>query len=198
MSAIFLVSFAAQICIHNTIVAYIASIGILAAPSYFVTLYESVTTGGVFEKIEQIPMSFLYHWPQYVVRSTEFENAYFSKETVVFQWYPEKLKFLGLIILAAVAVIALAVRMKWMIRQTNNSIVSSIVVMEFVLSGLFLCAGTGIAVFTGNLPIHSGNHRHYYSEEFKFWAISILFAVILLLAANIGIVLKRKRRKESR
>lgn len=196
MSAIFLVLFAAQICIHNSMVAYAAGAGILAAPFYFVTLYESVTTGKTYEGIGNIPKSLLYHEPLNFMRSTEYQNNYFTKEVTVYQWYPEQLKFLILISLAAAVIIALAVKMRWNIRQSDHSIVSSLVILEFVLSGLFLCAGTGIAVATNNLPMHI--RQRDYAGELKFWLISIFIAGVFLLAANIGVLLKIKRRKECR
>lgn len=181
MSAIFLVLFAAQCCIHSILIGFLTGFGILSAPMYFC----SALLGRNYIWIISALMA---PYPEWAIGWTT-DYAYSEQELLevhaIWDYLPEKVGFLLIAILAALIVLVAASRLYWHIREVANSIINSKAVMEFILTGLALAVAVGIVVFIDTIP----------NGTFGFYAVSLLIGGGLLGIFNIIAHLIEKRQK---
>lgn len=192
MSAIFLVLFAAQSMIHNMAVAFCVGSGVLFAPFYFTTVYESVVNDSVIA--HSIPLSLLMHYPEYLYGGDmiDADLSYVGGQsmpvTIVntqWLWFSEKLIFLLVLIFIALVIIAAVAVFRWNIRESSNSIINSKAVTEFIFTGISVAVAASIVLFNSD-----GGEA-----GFQVWLTSGLIAAILLAVANMILYAVQKRRK---
>ncbi len=195
MSAIFLVLFVAQSCIHNMAVAFGVGCGVLLTPLYFSVIYESVVMDPSVS--HDIPMSIITHYPDVFHDGSLLESdlSYLGGETYMsidvstsqWAWFSEKLIFLLVIIAIALAIIAAVSAFRWNIRESSNAMINSIAVTEFIFTGICIAVATLFAFL-----IYDGGHN---VDDFLFWLTSGLVAAILLAIVNMVYYIVQKRRR---
>lgn len=194
MSAIFLVLFAAQSIIHNVAVAFCVGSGVLFAPFYFTTVYESVVNDSYIA--HSIPLSLLMYYPEYIYggEAIDVDLSYVGEQPMSmsvtianaqWEWFSEKLLFLLVLILIALVIITAVAVFRWNIRESSNSIINSKVVTEFIFTGISVAVAAAIVLFNSD-----GGE-----DGFQVWLTSGLIAAILLAVANMILYAVQKRRR---
>lgn len=188
MSAIYLVLFVVQCCIHSVPLAAFVGVGILLVPSYY-TLISWFFSDKLLNMTE-VAGCFLYPYPEY---SYEGISAYDIMQPISVSWdqLTYKLVFLFVVILLSLAVLVLVLRNRWNIRESNNSVINSPAVREFIITGFSISVGAGVSVvFNDSSNIMRGTSRlvPFYIETLIIGAI--VWAVIHL----IGFVLAKRQR----
>lgn len=190
LSAMFLVLFVMQSCIHNMPVAMFAGFGMLFVPTYYTLLYEMTTIKDLH--MSKVAGVFLNHYP-----AINFGDEYIG-ETEIYtmgaEWgyMGEKILFLAVVIVAAVGILALLLRMRWNIRESNNRMINSPAVTEFIVTGFSISAGTAVAVITGNMPYPAAETV---MEKYGFYIVTFMVGCIVwAMIHGIGLaVMKRQR-----
>lgn len=194
MSAIFLVLFAAQSIIHNVAVAFCVGSGVLFAPFYFTTVYESVVNDSYIA--HSIPLSLLMYYPEYIYggEAIDVDLSYVGEQPMSmsvtianaqWEWFSEKLLFLLVLILIALVIITAVAAFRWNIRESSNSIINSKAVTEFIFTGISVAVAASIVLFNSD-----GGE-----DGFQVWLTSGLIAAILLAVANMILYAVQKRRR---
>lgn len=104
----------------------------------------------------------------------------------------EKIVFLAVVIVAAIGILALLLRMRWNIRESNNRIINSPAITEFIVTGFSISAGTAVAVITGNMPYPAADTV---MEKYGFFIVTLIVGCIVwAMIHGIGLaVMKRQR-----
>ena len=185
LSAMFLVLFVVQSCIHNMPVAMFAGFGMLFVPTYYTVIYEMTTIKDLH--MSEVAGSFLHHFPM-----LHYGNEYIGETEIYtmqagFGYLGEKILFL-----AAIGILALLLRMRWNIRESNNRMINSPAVAEFIVTGFSISAGTAVAVITGNIPYPEAETV---MEEYGFFIVTLIVGCIVwAMIHGIGLaVMKRQR-----
>lgn len=190
LSAMFLVLFVVQNCIHNMPVAMFAGFGMLFVPTYYTMLYEMTTVKDLH--MSMVAGVFLNHFP-----TINYGDEYIGEidiYTMGAEWgyMSEKILFLAVVIVVAIGILALLLRMRWNIRESNNRIINSPAVTEFIVTGFSISAGTAVAVITGNMPYSAAETV---MEEYGFFIVTLIVGCIVwAMIHGIGLaVMKRQR-----
>ncbi len=190
LSAMFLVLFVVQSCIHNMPVAMFAGFGMLFVPTYYTVIYEMTTIKDLH--MSEVAGSFLHHFPM-----LHYGNEYIGETEIYtmqagFGYLGEKILFLAVVILAAIGILALLLRMRWNIRESNNRMINSPAVAEFIVTGFSISAGTAVAVITGNMPYPAADTV---MEKYGFFIVTLIVGCIVwAMIHGIGLaVMKRQR-----
>lgn len=181
MSAIFLVLFVAQCCIHNMLIGFMIGFGVLLVPFYFMGVIEVVAK--TIRNYTWIFTALLLPYPDVTRDVYEGQDVLASFQ----EWdsLSEKIAFLIIVNLAALCALLVVSRLHWHIRKSANRIINSMGVMEFILSGLALSVAVGIVLFMDN----------FNSDLFGFCIVSLLIAGGLLVVFNVIVYLIGKKRK---
>ncbi len=192
MSAIYLILFVAQLCIHNMMLAFAVGGGILASIVYFVTMFANIygDMGGMTE----ISHSLIQYLPYRSETYLEFENQTITVYDLEWSFYADRLLFLLLLCGIGLAIILISIRCRWCIRENNFMLVNSNAVMQFIFTGISLAAGMGIALATGNAPFVGTIYRDT-RGEFRYWMMSIGIAALFLLVFNLAVILRKKKQR---
>ncbi len=192
MSAIYLILFVVQLCIHNMMLAFAVGGGILASIVYFVTMFANIygDMGGMIGISYSLTRYFPYRSETYL----EFENQIITVYDLEWSFYADRLLFLLLLCGIGVALILLSIRCRWCIRENNFMLVNSNAVMQFIFTGISLAVGMGIALATGNAPLIGTINRDT-QGEFHYWMVSIGIAAIFLLVFNLAVILRKKKQR---
>ncbi|MCM1245045.1 MAG: hypothetical protein NC293_05285 [Roseburia sp.] len=194
MSVMFFILFAAQLYIHNMVAAYLIGAGVLATPLYITTIYWSLYEDARHLGIGNIPASMLMPFPVFDMKDVAADMDTVSMASHVAYWdgYSGKLLFLFLFLIIAIAVILLALKKRWNVWESNNAVVNSRAVMQFIFSGISICFGTMVVMlFDDMLPV-SG------FEEFIFWLFSVAVAGVILLILNVVVAVMERKGKDRR
>lgn len=194
MSAMFLVLFAAQICVHHKVVAFMVGGGVLFAPVFYSIAYPILIEPVMINRgmLVMIPGSIFDFYPGKDYLAMENANAgSITKILVSWLGYTEKISYLLILAAAALVIIALALKFRWNIRESNNSIINSKAVMEFILTGVSLSAALGYVFVFGDITV--GSRDPY--ERFCTWIVIIIVTGILLFVENIVVEVMRRKRK---
>lgn len=191
LSAMFLVLFLLQSCVHNMPAALFAGFGILLAPYYYTSLYSAVSRWG--GDMSEVTASFVSHYPFYVSRSADVGYTTVTGYFAMWQCYSKMVWFLAAVILIAAVMLAIGLRLHWNIRESNNTLVNSPAVREFIVTGLSLSVGTGAAYLTGNLPYPSMEMS--FMDKYAFFFVTLIVgAVVWALFHVIGMAVMRRQR----
>ncbi len=192
MSAIYLILFVAQLCIHNMMLAFAVGGGILASIVYFVTMFANIY--GDMGGMTGISHSLTQYLPYRSETYLEFENQTITVYDLEWSFYAERLLFLLLLCGIGLAIILISIRCRWCIRENNFMLVNSNAVMQFIFTGISLAAGMGIALATGNAPFVGTIYRDT-RGEFRYWMMSIGIAALFLLVFNLAVILRKKKQR---
>lgn len=192
MSAIYLILFAVQLCIHNMMLAFAVGGGILASIVYFVTMFATIygdlggMTGISYSLIQYLPYRSEIRW-EYLY---DIINVY----DLEWSFYADRLLFLLMLCGIGIAMILLSIRCRWSIRENNFMLVNSNAVLQFIFTGISLAAGMGIALATGNAPLRGTIYRDT-GGEFRYWMVSIVIAALFLLVFNLAVLVRKKKQR---
>lgn len=193
LSAMFLVLFLMQCCVHNMPVALFAGFGMLYAPYYYSFLNEMAVWGDKEIHMSSVTASFLSHYPRVfgtgVIAGREDLTYYFAK----LMYFSETIWFLVAVILISAVMLAVALRLRWNVKGSNNIMINSPAVAEFIVTGLSISVGVGVAVLTGNEPTTA--LRATPVEKYAFYFVTLAVgAVVWVLFHVINMaVMKRQR-----
>lgn len=190
LSAMFLVLFLMQSCIHNMPVAMFAGFGMLFVPTYYTMLYEMTTIKNLH--MSEVAGSFLNHFPMLHYGDEYIGETEIYTMQAEFGYMGEKILFLAVVIVVAIGILALLLRMRWNIRESNNRIINSPAVTEFIVTGFSISVGTAVAVITGNMPYPAAETV---MEEYGFFIVTfIVGCIVWAMIHGIGLaVMKRQR-----
>ncbi len=148
LSAIFLILYLAQSIIHHRAVAFLVGIGVLGVPAMFAYVMNYLFS----LKVNIIyACAAVFHPVPNVVMKTIFEEEYLyiDQYVVKWDWYMNAMLLWGAMCLVAGALIALAIRCRWNVKESSNRMINSDRVRSFIISGVSLsvamCIGTMIA-----------------------------------------------------
>ncbi len=188
MSAIYLVLFVVQCCIHSVPLASFVGIGILLAPGYY-TLINWIFFGKL--NMTGVASCFLYPYPEY---SYEGMPVYDVVQPVSVSWdqLTYKLLFLFVAILLALAVLVLVLRNRWNIRESNNLVINSPAVREFIITGFSISVGAGVSVLFNVFNINMETSR-----QVSFYiATLIIGAIVWTVIHLIGFVREKRLKRD--
>lgn len=188
MSAIYLVLFVVQCCIHSVPLASFVGIGILLAPGYY-TLINWIFFGKL--NMTGVANCFLYPYPEY---SYEGMPVYDVVQPVSVSWdqLTYKLLFLFVAILLALAVLVLVLRNRWNIRESNNLVINSPAVREFIITGFSISVGAGVSVLFNVFNINMETSR-----QVSFYiATLIIGAIVWTVIHLIGFVREKRLKRD--
>lgn len=193
MSVIYFVFFAAQCCIHNTVLGFIVGTGVLLTPFYTTLVGRGIQV--VLDKFSYITGVFWTLFPNIYIGTQEGEYSSllsYAEASWAWSFYTEKLMFLLIFAVAALAVIVLAVAKKWHIRESNNRLINARGVTEFILAGVAVCGGFGLAMLMDG----SNNMRDSYLLV-RYVVLALFASAILFLAFHVFLwVVERQSRQE--
>lgn len=189
MSAIYLILFAVQLCVHNMLLAFAVGGGVLLSIEYFVAIF-----GRIYNFDTGIAKSIIDYLPYQ--SETQLDYMYQSAYIYDLEWshYTDRLMFLMMLCTIGIAVILLSIRCRWCIRENNFMLLSSNVVLQFILTGISLAAGMGISFALGNAPLIGTINRDT-QGEFWYWIVSIGIAALFLVMFNLGFMYKKKKQR---
>lgn len=189
MSAIFLVLFVMQCCIHSVPLATFAGVGILFTPIYYVLLNYELTSLG--RDMITVVMGLIYPFPVEDRMVSDFSDGV----TVLVEWDAQRTMclFLLAIIVLAIGMIILALRLRWNIRESNNSLINSPVVAEFILTGFSLSIGTVVAVISDR-EIHL-TWRGMTGNSYQFFVVSLIAGAVVWAALHVVSAVNAKRQR---
>jgi len=192
MSAIYLILFVVQLCIHNMMLAFAVGGGILASIVYFIAMFANVY--GDMGGMTGISHSLTQYLPYRSETYLEFKNQTITVYDLEWSFYADRLLFLLLLCGIGLALILLSIRCRWCIRENNFMLVNSNAVLQFIFTGISLAAGMGIALATGNAPLIGTINRDT-RGEFRYWMVSIGIAALFLLVFNLAVMLRKKKQR---
>lgn len=191
MSAVFLILFAVQLCVHHRGLALFIGGGILVTPFFYTIAYPLLVEPGM-KNSGMMPMitgSIVNFFPDCDFFSPEYSDL--TKRLIYWTGYTEKVLFLLILMAAALVVIALALHFRWNIQESNNLVINSKPVMEFILTGISLSAGVGMSLVFGDIVVGI-NHP---LERFSTWIIIVIMTGFLLLIENIIVEIMQRKQK---
>ncbi len=190
MSAIFLVLFVVQCCIHNVSMATIVGIGFLCVPYYYSMIYYMAKSGKT--PLMQIAIGlfcpYAYRIEQNVSEISE------TASIAMVEWQnPQKIRmFLIVVIAAALAALAAALYLRWNLRESNTNYINSPAVREFILTGFSVSAGTAIALASGyEMQIVHGTVR----GQREFFGITLAAAAVVWGILHAVMLVRSLRRR---
>lgn len=190
MSAIFLVMFVVQCCIHNVPLATAVGIGFLCVPYYYSMLYFIVKSGQT--PLLQLAESLFRPYTYGIKRelSEISESAYI----VTLEWQnPQKMCiFFIFVIVAALIALAAALYFRWNLRESNAYHINSPGVREFIITGFSVSVGTAMAFFSGHeIEIIKGTVR----GQREFFCITLVVAAIVWGIFHAVMLIRSSRRR---
>ncbi len=191
MSAIYLILFAVQLCIHNMLLAFAVGGGILLSIEYFVTIFRNIYGG----MIGGIPRSLMEYLPYRIETSLEYMYETIYVYDLEWSFYTDRLLFLLILCIIGIAIILLSIQCHWCIRENNFTLLNSNVVLQFILTGISLVAGMGISFASGNAPLIGTANGGDAQGEFRYWMVSIGIAALFLAVFNLAIMIRKKKQR---
>ena len=190
LSAMFLVLFVMQCCVHNMPVAMFTGFGILLVPFYYTSIYDYISVKQTHMYV--VAASFLSHYPMINYNEEGMDYLDFGIEAYTVEWryMGEMILFLSVVILLAVAMLALVLRLRWNIKESNNRMVNSPAVAEFIITGLSISVGTAVAYITGNVPYAGAETA---MEKYGFYIVTfIVGSIVWALIHGIGMAVMKR------
>lgn len=195
MSAIYLILFAVQLCVHNMLLAFALGGGILVSILYFVLVFSSIYGGRAGAGARGISRSLMDYLPYCSEKQYEYMNyGIVSVNEMKWSYYTERLLFLLLLCGIGTAVILLSIRCRWSIRENQFKLVNSNAVQQFIFTGISLAAGMGISYAGGHAPL-IGTMIRDQEGEFHYWIVSIAVAVFFLAILNLAVMYGKKKQR---
>lgn len=190
LSAMFLIMFVAQCCIHNMPMAMIVGLGVLFVPFFMSGIYTTMTEKS--SNMMEITGSLISHYPmmetENMVSSVGGEVSVLNGTWELF--VPKIIFLLSLIVLAAVLLV-LTVHFRWNIRESNNVLINSPMVAEFICTGFSICAAAAIMEVFGDVKYN----RSFTIKGNVGFFVGTLFAAVIIWAVLHGIGMVMKKRK---
>lgn len=190
LSTMFLVLFVARLCVHNQVLATIVGAGFLFVPIYYSQIYTIIT--GADRKIMEVALSILYPLPRTglnAVSSSEYADS-ISQYAANWDYYPDKVIFLLVLVGIALALLIFTLYRRWNIRESNNVLINSPGVAEFIVCGFSFSVGLGWNFMDG-MYSYSMTGR-----EFVAFFISsfIVAAIVWAIIHGVGFgIMKRQK-----
>lgn len=187
LSAMFLVLFVVQCCVHNMPVAMFTGFGILFVPIYYTSIYDYISVKQTHMNV--VAAGFLSHYPsiEYGEVGLEYDIPAY---TVEWEYMGETILFLSVVILLAVAMMVLILRLRWNIKESNNRMINSPAVAEFIITGLSISAGTAVAFITGNVPYAGAETA---MDKYGFYIVTLIVgSIVWALIHGIGLAVMKR------
>lgn len=187
LSAMFLVLFVVQCCVHNMPVAMFTGFGILFVPIYYTSIYDYISVKQTHMNV--VAAGILNHYPS--IESGEVALEYdIPAYTVECEYMGETILFLSVVILLAVAMMVLILRLRWNIKESNNRMINSPAVAEFIITGLSISAGTAVAFITGNVPYAGAETA---MDKYGFYIVTLIVgSIVWALIHGIGLAVMKR------
>lgn len=187
LSAMFLVLFVVQCCVHNMPVAMFTGFGILFVPIYYTSIYDYISIKQTHMNV--VAAGFLSHYPSIEYGEVGWEYD-IPAYTVEWEYMGETILFLSVVILLAVAMMVLILRLRWNIKESNNRMINSPAVAEFIITGLSISAGTAVAFITGNVPYAGAETA---MDKYGFYIVTLIVGCIVwALIHGIGLAVMKR------
>lgn len=193
MSAIFLVLFVVQCCVHNVAVATFTGIGILLAPIYYTYLNYEMTLVG--HNLTEVTMGLIYPYPDGETALMHQQSPYDEIAVSLIQWDTRQSMFLFLaaVIVLALGVLVLVLRLRWNIRESDYSLINSPAVSEFLITGFSISVGTAVAYFS-NYTIHM-TPKGMSGDSYKFFVVSFIAGVVVWASVHVIAAVNARRQR---
>lgn len=193
MSAIFLILFVLQCCVHNVAAAAFAGIGILLAPIYYTFLNYSMTMQG--HNLTEIVKGLIHPYPEVDTALVHQQSPYNEISVLLMRWDNAKymVLFLAAVIVIALGVLVLAFRLRWNIRESDYLLINSPAVSEFIITGFSISVGTAVAWITNN-TVHMTS-RGMTGDSYKFFVVSLIAGAVVWAAAHVIAALSARRQR---
>ena len=187
LSAMFLVLFVVQCCVHNMPVAMFTGFGILFVPIYYTSIYDYISVKQTHMNV--VAAGFLSHYPSIEYGEVGWEYD-IPAYTVEWEYMGETILFLSVVILLAVAMMVLILRLRWNIKESNNRMINSPAVAEFIITGLSTSAGTAVAFITGNVPYAGAETA---MDKYGFYILTLIVgSIVWALIHGIGLAVMKR------
>ena len=187
LSAMFLVLFVVQCCVHNMPVAMFTGFGILFVPIYYTSIYDYISVKQTHMNV--VAAGFLSHYPSIEYGEVGWEYD-IPAYTVEWEYMGETILFLSVVILLAVAMMVLILRLRWNIKESNNRMINSPAVAEFIITGLSISAGTAVAFITGNVPYAGAETA---MDKYGFYIVTLIVgSIVWALIHGIGLAVMKR------
>lgn len=187
LSAMFLVLFVVQCCVHNMPVAMFTGFGILFVPIYYTSIYDYISVKQTHMNV--VAAGFLSHYPSIEYGEVGWEYD-IPAYTVEWEYMGETILFLSVVILLAVAMMVLILRLRWNIKESNNRMINSPAVAEFIITGLSISAGTAVAFITGNVPYAGAETA---MDKYGFYILTLIVgSIVWALIHGIGLAVMKR------
>lgn len=193
MSAIFLVLFVVQCCIHNVPVATFTGIGILLAPIYYTSLNYLMTSLG--RGLMKVTMGLIHPYPDIDGALVNQDSPYEEISVSLIHWDTMQFMFLFLaaVIVIALGILVLSFRFRWNIRESDYSLINSPAVTEFIITGFSVSVGTAAAWFLG-YEIRM-TPRGMTGNSYQFFVASLIAGAVVWAAAHVIAAVNAKRQR---
>lgn len=187
MSAIYLVLFVVQCCVHSVPLASFVGVGILLTPGYY-TMISWLFSDKLMD-LTKVAGCFLYPYPEY---SYEGMVAYNMLQSVSVSWdqLEYKLVFLFIAILLSLAMLVLVLRNRWNIRESNNLVINSPAVREFIITGFSISVGAG-----GSVLFYVSNMNMKTSRQVSFYITTLIIGAIVWAVIHVIGFVRAKRQR---
>ncbi len=194
MSAIFLVFYLAQSCIHHRAVAFLVGFGVLGVPALFAYNANQIFKGA--GKMKSVTLAAFQPIPD--IRREEMvvqDYSYIEKYVVSWDWYDEAMIFWGIICVIAGVLIAVALKYRWNVKESSNRIINSDRVRSFLVSGVSFAVAMSIAVLTVSL---SGNRIVVEEMNRKYMLLVVIFSLGFYGVAQGVLYIYKKRLQKNK
>lgn len=193
MSAIFLVLFVAQCCVHNVVVATFTGIGILLAPIYYTFLNYSMTMQG--RDLMEVAIGLVHPSPDGNTILMHQQSPYNEIAVSLVQWDTRQSMFLFLtaVIVIALGVLVLALRLRWNIRESDYTLINSSAVSEFLITGFSISVGTAVACFSGYTI--NMTPEGMTGDSYKFFVVSLIAGAVVWAVAHVIVAVNARRQR---
>lgn len=196
MSAIYLILFVAQLCVHNMLLAFAVGGGSLVSIIYFTAMFAGIygEAGGM----TGIPRSLSEYLPYCSERQYDYmDYGILSVLDLEWSFYADRLLFLLLLCGIGTTLILISIRCRWSIRENQFMLVNSNAVLQFIFTGISLAAGMGISYAAGNAPLIGTIYRDT-GGEFRYWMVSIAVSALFLVVLNLAVMHRKKKQRREK
>nr|MBP3598208.1 hypothetical protein [Eubacterium sp.] len=194
MSAMFLVYYLAQCCIHHRALAFVIGTGVLGVPALIsYALNQILSTDASWN---DVTFAIVIPYPEADTGAyLESWNTYIEKYVVQWKWYPSAMVFWLCVCVLIGILIAVAVKCRWNIKESSNRLINSGYVCTFIISGVTFCVALSVAMLR-TAAMMSGMNLSDVTRSFMI----VLFGLWILMfgIAQLVRVLYQMRVKNNR
>ncbi len=178
MSAMFMVFYLAQSCIHHRALAFAAGIGVLGMPLLIATVVCDLF--GVDTSLMSAACAITNMLPLTdTIRMIESGHTYIGVYGTYWDGYLTTIILWGSMTVIAAALIVLSVKMRWNVKESSNRLINSRCVRSFLISGIVFAVAMIVAMIVSSGVDYTVWTEEVQRESCRVYAQSLIIVFLV-------------------